>query len=385
MSIFGRIYFRIKGDSINKLINRIIHNRAKCRNLSVSDSVLTGSCSPVTWGTINKWCYELNLDAEIHTDKSLYTVVKWLLNRKGLIAGFIFGLAIITVLSNLLMRVRIIGCGSELEKKITDYLEYREINYGMFIPDIDFYDLELDILQDVDGVSWVGIYNTGGTLNIDVIPTNEKPDYSQRRLPSNLIASHEGQIVRTEIFGGRLVVPIGSGVHKGQLLVSGETKLSEEKTVYHRSQGSVYAEYTEEMVFECPFIAERKVLSENSTERTDFSFFGIEMPLNISDKPQGKYDIKENKKSLSFLGLELPLGIVRREYTQYDFETTEFTEKQATEEVYKLKQNYEKNFLSDCEVVDESENLEKTADGMKLTVSYTVIADIAVEKEILIK
>lgn len=385
MSIFGRIHFRIKGDSINKLINRIVHNRAKCRNLSVSDGVITGSCSPMTWRIINKLCYKLDLDAEIHTDKSLYTVIKWLLNRKGLIAGFVFGLVVITVLSNLLMQVRIIGCDDELEKRISDYLEYKKINYGMFIPDIDFYDLELDILQDVDGVSWVGVYSTGGTLNIDVIPINEKPDYSQRRLPSNLIASHEGQIVRTEIFGGKLVVPIGSGVHKGQLLVSGEIELSEEKTVYHRSQGSVYAEYTEEMVFECPFVDERKVLSENSTERTDFSFFGIEIPLNISDKPQGKYEIKENKQPLSFLGLELPLGIVRREYTEYDFETTEYTEKQATDEVYKLEQNYEKNFLSDCEAVDKSESLEKTEDGMKLTVSYTIIADIAVEKEILIK
>lgn len=385
MILWGRVDFKINGSNISKLFSKIFSDKIKCKGLYCQDNSVIGSCSPFTWKIISELCDELQLTYEIKYSYGLYTILNWLIKRKGLLIGFLLGMTGIVFLSGLYLKTDIDGCNSEIEESIINYLSSRDINYGMSLDKIDLYKLELELMKNVDGISWAGIYTTGGTLNINILESDEKPEYNQRRLPSDLIASRDGQIVEVEIFGGQLVVPVGSGVHKGQVIVSGLVDLDEEKKAYRRSQGKIYAKYTEEMVFECDYISTRKIVGKETEKKYYLEFFSLDVPMFFSKPAYDTYNTYETVNQLSLLDMKLPLGIKSVDFVPYSFEKTEYSYNEACEEVYRLKENYEINFLSDCEVLDIKEELTSDDTGVKLIATYEIISDIAVEKEILIK
>ncbi len=386
MSVFGKIRFVIKGDNISRLLKLIFDENITCAGLSENSGTLTGQCSLKDSYPLERACIDLDLEYEFQEDKSLVSAVRWLWGRKGILVGALVGTLLVTFLSNTVLKINVIGGDEKLAEDIVDFLETKGVTYGSFMPQLDFFDLEISMKQELDQVAWVGMYDTGGTLNVDVVPATETPNVSQHRLPSDLVAARDGQIVRAEVYGGQLAVPVGSGVHKGQLLVSGEVKLSEDKTVFRRSVGKIYAEYTDKAVFECPFVSERKIVDEQEAFKQKYlSFFSLDIPLFTSSPSDELYQTDEHISKLSFLGMKLPVGIKTVNCTPYEFRPVRYTRKQATAEVYKLKSNYETNLLSDCEIKDSEEHLTVDETGVKLTVSYTVVSDIALEKEILLK
>lgn len=378
------VCFEIFGDNISALVSRIFKNNIPCINLVNKNENLSGMCRKKYWRLICYECEKLNLEWEQWENTSIFTFFNWLRNRKGLVAGFFCGLLGVTILSNTFLQLRIKTDNDQIKTAIENYILSKGYEYGDFIPNMDIFSLELDILQDVEEVSWVGIYLTGGTLNVDVVENVEKPEYNQRRLPSNLVAKSDGQIIKAEVFGGKLVVPVGSGVHKGQLLVSGEVELSEEKTVFRRSSGNIYAKVTYEEEFFCPFETQTKVVSDACEQKNFLTFYSLEIPLGF-DKITGQYQTKENFNNLNFFGLKLPVGMKKVSYYKYDFEQTTLTQSQAEQEVYKLDGNYKANILNNCEIISENEQLFTSDDGVTLKKEYVVIENIATEKEILVK
>ena len=169
------------------------------------------------------------------------------------------------------------------------------------------------------------------------------------------------------------------------MIVSGVVDLDEETKAFRRSFGSVYALYTEEITFECKFVDTRKVVYEDFCERNYFTFFSLDIPLFFKYPDYKTYNVYESQKRLKILDLELPFAVTTAKIVPYDFETTVYSYEQAYDEVYRLKNNFEQNFLSDCEIVEENETLESDEEYVRLSLCYKVIGDIALEKEILIK
>lgn len=385
MNLFRtRVYFQIKGENISRLVNTIFKNSIECRQLVNRGDKLTGYTYVSSWKALAAECDSLGMEYEIHEKNGFAGRLKWFKNRKGIVVGFIFGLIMITILSNTFLRLRIKTDNEQIRDALEDYILSQGISYGCFIPKLDLYHLEMSILQEVDEVSWVGIYKTGGTLNIDVVENVGKPEYNQRRLPSNLIAKRDGEIVSVEIFSGKLLVPVGSGVHAGQVIVSGEVELSEEKTVFRRSQGNVYAKVTYDEEFYCPFESEEKILTDNTFEKDFLGFYSVDIPLSIK-KIEGLYIKKEKSDNLTLLGLVLPLSYKTVSYTEYCFEKLLLDEKQAKAKVYEQADNFKNGFLKDLEILEESEEIEIDENGVRLRKKYVVIENIAVEKEFLVK
>lgn len=393
MNLFRTVIdFKICGDNISRLLNVIFQKRLTCRNLVNQGNSLTGSCTKSVWKILLYECEKLGLEAEIRENTSIFHLFKWLSGRKGIIAGFAAGFIMVTILSNTLLQLRVKCDNKEVYDALEDYLKSKGITYGCFIPKLDLYSLELNILQDVEEISWVGIYPTGGTLNIDVVEAVEKPEYNQQRLPSNLVASADGQIVSYEVYSGKPVVQVGSGVHKGQVLVSGQITLKEatedqeEEISFRRSQGKVFAQVNIEESFYCPFESEEKIYSDESITKNYFGLYNLDIPLSL-EKTDGLYSSEEKSNKLTFLGLELPLSYKTVEYTPYSFKTVTLTKEQAEEKVYKLAENYEKNFLTDDEitVLEQTEEIIYDENGVTLKKNYVVIENIAQEKEFLVK
>lgn len=384
MRLTSYVKFKIEGDNISRLVRFIFKENIPCYNLVNNKNYLSGICQKRYWKYIKHHCDELSLEWEYSENTNIATFFKWLNSSKGLVVGFICGILGIILLSNTFLQLNFRNDNKYISQKIEEYILSKGYTYGYFIPSMDIFSLELNILQDVEEVSWVGIYLTGGTLNIDFVENVPKPEYNQKRLPSNLIAKNDGEIIKAEIYGGELVVPIGSGVHKGQTLVSGEVKLSDEMTVFRRSQGNIYAKVTYNEKFYCPFENECKVVNDTSEQKNFFTLYSLEISLGFK-KYEGQFQTKETLNNLQFFGITLPLGIKTVDYFEYNYEKTALSLTQATTEVYKLDANYKANILKDSEIISENEQLITTDDGVTLEKEYVVIENIALEKEFLVK
>jgi len=176
--------FQIEGDNISRLIGVIFKKGIECKNLINIGDKLSGSCKKSVWRVLCYECDKLNLTYEVNEINSIYRFSEKILNRKGLVFGFLAGLIMITLLSNTFLRLRVKCEDKELKNKIEEYILSNGIKYGSFIPNIDIFGLELDIHKEVEEVSWAGIYITGGTLNVDLVEKVEKPEYNQKTPPN---------------------------------------------------------------------------------------------------------------------------------------------------------------------------------------------------------
>lgn len=378
------IIFNIKGENISRLISSIFKNKIECRNLVNKGDTLEGICKKSQWNSLKYQCEILDLEYSYEENKSIFLLINKISKRKGLIVGFITGFIIISFLSNTFLRLRVKCDDENIKSIIENYIISYGIEYGSFIPEIDIYSLELDMMKDIEEISWAGIYITGGTLNVDLVLNVPKPQYNQKRLPSDLVATKSGEIVSAEIYSGKLVVPVGSGVHKGQTIVSGEVDLSEDLTALRRSQGKVYAKVLYKESFFCPFDNTEKVVSDKKSENRYLSFFSYDIPLFLNET-KGMYQYKNSYKPVYFFDIELPIGLKYESCYKYDYINTTFNINEATDEVYRLSENFKDNFLKDTEILEEKENITICDDGVRLDKTFLVIENIAEEKEILIK
>ena len=280
--------------------------------------------------------------------------------RLGLFIGAAVCIAAILILQSFVVNIEVLTDDEEIRSQIMSVLYDNGIGVGSYIPDISLVKLERELKQRADLISWAGISTADSTLIIDVIENIDAQDFANERMPSNLIASHSGVIEDVELYNGQLVKTIGSGVVKGETIVSGEvttekTKVVDdelvtvEETKYVRSIGAVYGTYTDTQTFEQSYLDTNIIVSPETFTKKWLSVFNVDIPLFLTSA-DGFYMQQEEYSALEFLGEQTPVGIKSVTYNEYSFERVLYTKEQALEQCKELMKNYEENFLSECEI-----------------------------------
>ena len=78
-----------------------------------------------------------------------------------------------------------------------------------------------DILLKVDEIGWLSVNIIGSHANVEVKEKIEKPELEDNPSPCNIKASADGVITKITAGEGMSQVKKGSGVAKGDLLISG--------------------------------------------------------------------------------------------------------------------------------------------------------------------
>jgi similar to stage IV sporulation protein len=344
---------------------------------------------------MEKICRELGTEYEILEIKGAYRLLKRVAGRSGLIAGAVMCAVFMLIIRNFVVAIDILSDDTQIQKDIMNVLSDNKIGTGTYIPSIKCVKIERELKQKVSGISWAGISLTDSTLIIDVIENIPQPEKFSGRMPSNLVATHDAVVEDIELYNGRVVKTIGSGVVKGDVLVSGivyrdRTKVEDgllvtEKTEkYVRSIGKIYGTYTDTQTFEQPYSDTKLVVSDNTITKRYLSIFDTQIPLSIGSV-NGLYTEDETYSSLKIFGNETPVGISTKKYTEYSFENAVYTKEQAKKQAEEKCTTYEENFLDDCEI--KSKNVEVTyeKDKVVLAVTYELYGVISEESKFFIK
>ena len=305
--------------------------------------------------------------------------------RVGLIIGAFAVLFTSCYFSSVVVTIDIQGNSQVCQEDILAALEDIGIHRGTPFREIDFPQTENKLRLMVDGIARAGMHRTGHRLVVEVTEATPKPDMVLDRIPCNILASQEAEIVRTTVLDGMLMHKVGDYVFAGDLLISGVTTDDTGRTVLHHAMGTIIGKYKEEVSFECEYTLTESVPTGRKYESRVLHILSLDVPI-FSGKSKFESAVCESReKPVNFFGAQLPMSLETKTYTEYAEKEVTLDREQAGERLMDKVYLYEKNFLPDTEILSRDIDEEEKENSLRYTVRYTLQGDICDMREIYIK
>ncbi len=382
--MIGEVFVKISGFEMQKHINRI-QKGCKVKHIYTQNDNIFVNISIFHKKSILNYCKSNNLLYEIISENGIIVTSAKYIKRYGFAIGAIFALILTFFMSNIAFKVKVVGYNTEeIKSEILEILKEEGLKPGAYIPTLNFINLENKLIKESKYISWASIGCEGAVITVNVNAFTNKSESIDSRIPSNIIASREGQIVKAEVLIGELCAMIGAPVKKGDLLVSGISESRNGNAYYKHSIGSIIAEFEEIVTFEQMYY-ETFTHYGNTNYAKYFIFFEFDIPI-LARRPQyTEFNDKEAKTQFKFLGVELPFGIKTVEYKKIAREEIELSTDEAEALLFEKIDKYENNLLSNYEIIEKEVNTEYTEDGITAKVRYILQGEIGEQSPIYYK
>ncbi len=305
--------------------------------------------------------------------------------RLGFAIGGILCLGILFFYSNTVSTIEVRGNEQVSTGMILSVLSDEGVTPGKWITDIDFTGCERKLQLYVPQLAWAAIRHEGSRIVVEVHEATPKTEMLHERVPCNIVSMYDAQITDVRVYNGHLEHLIGDGVKKGELLVSGVLEDDKGGVFYHHAIASIKGIYQKETELSEYFsISETEKTGASRTKRY-FRLFHIRIPLNLGIHSFKEYSEHTTDTSFCFLGHELPFGIVRQEFEETVTHSVERSEEETRLALNSAIVRYEKNFLSDVEILDRKITYSGHDDGLSCHIVYTVEGEIGCTSDIFVK
>lgn len=301
--------------------------------------------------------------------------------RIGIPIGAAAGVILIIVLSNFIWSVSITGAQTVSETKIKQVLSENGVKTGGYKNNLDVQKIERDTMLEIDEIGWMSVNITGNIASIEIKEKAQKPKIDSSTTPCNIKAKCDGVITDIKSKKGNVQVKKGSGVAKGDLLVSGiiETKMN--TLQYVRANAEVFADvvYKKESSIKSEY--EYTFLGGEKTYRNRAFLLWLEFPCSISFSSYENSVFSESSQNVICNDTVLPLGI--KTSTQSDLISIE--KKLTKSEAEKIFMNdlllYEAFEKPKSKVVSRKVTVNKTGDEYRCETDYIFNENIAYSEE----
>ena len=241
-----------------------------------------------------------------------------------------------------------------------------------FRSNIDNDKIYLKLVRELDEVVWVGVYEKGTRLTIEIKERRTPPKIIPKNEPCHIVAKRDGVIRSLITENGEPLVRDGHVVKKGQVLISGIIISPLEGLRYLHSMGSALAEVNHEESLDIKLYEYKK----NYTDKAYFKVYFKDLDLTPNRIiPFYNYDERVKRYTLSFFDLRIKKYY---EYTLFkepvSYEEAVKKGKQAlTDELFSL---YNKESVKNYEF--KITNIDEETVNIKL--SANILEDIAEQR-----
>lgn len=305
--------------------------------------------------------------------------------RFGLILGVILVLGASLYFSSVIVTIDIQGNETVSDTVILSALSEIGIDKGTQFGQIDYIWSENQLRLMVDDLAWVGMHRTGHRLVVEVTELVKKPDMLIERIPCNVVAAHDAEIVHTSVLDGQLMHIVGDYVFAGDMLINGVTSDDTGHITLHHAMGEIIGIYKDTAEFQGDFTKERMISTGETDTRRRLRLFSLEIPLYFGKNRYEYSESEQTEKPILLFGKPLPITLKTTKYSELQRTESTLDEETLKAELMKKIYLYEKNFLSDCEIIERNITESKNEDTLTLTVNYKLKGDICEKREILIK
>ena len=243
-------------------------------------------------------------------------------NRPALLVGLVGGGLALFLGSFFIWDFRVEGSTRVPEERILRALEDAGVGIGTFGLTLNGEDLRNHVLLDIPELSWLTVNVSGCRATVQVRDRVEPPALLDQETPTNVVARRDGLVEEIRDWNGRAAVLPGSGVTRGQLLISGveDTDTFGARTL--AGTGSVTARTRYTLTARMPLTVEKKVYTGRTETELAVVFGKHRVKIFGNSSIEGaEYDKITERTRTSVLGVPLPVTWVRSQYRLYERRT----------------------------------------------------------------
>lgn len=297
--------------------------------------------------------------------------------RFGLAVGAAIGAILLIILSNVVWSISITGTNRVSNTYLLDVLKKNGVSVGAYKNNLDVKSIERSTLLEIDDIGWMSVNIVGNTVSVEVKEKYVKPELNSDTGPCNIKAASDGVITDIKASNGVTKVLIGSGVTKGDLLVSGimETKMN--TIQYVHANAEVYADVIYQKELKTPINYQYYSLTENKTDRNRLLFLWFDLPCSFSFKTYQNSVADLHSQNFYCNNIALPLGIkaqTSHEVLNKNITLDDKTAKQVLTNSALLYEVFEKQ---ESTLVSRKMNISKTKDEYVCKTDYIFNENIA--------
>ena len=377
----GYVTFEIKGNGREDFFNFCSKNDINLFDLRLADDTLTASCFVSDYRK-TKAAKIPGLRKRIVKRKGIRFFTNRYKKRLGLAVGCSLMIFVLIFLSGYIWDIDVTGNERLSDNLILETLEECGFFEGSRKSELDISKIENEMMIKLSDLGRISINLDGSFAHIIVKERATPPVSEDTSRPSNLVASMDGIIVKMEIVKGKPIAIEGSGVAKGQLLVTGFYNDKKDNIILEHSSGKVTALVEASKTFEISLSVEESIGSEEKI------YYSVEAFGNKLDFSFGK-DIDEtewsksvSRERLSLFGLDFPVYLIKESYTKQITHEKTLSEAEAKERIRVEIEHFEKNELYEAQIQKKHITWKSDGEKCRAQVDYTFLTNIAEQQYI---
>lgn len=241
MKKLGTVRFQVSGLSMERLLNEAGRQRLRLRNVKRGRFREISAC--LTPDEYERFCgIAREKGYQVSAPKPVGTLKSWerYKRRWGLMLGSVFAAALLIWALGFIWAVRVENAGS-YAGEIKAYLAELAVRPGVRRSEIALDELRDKLEWRFPQVKWIRAEYTGTTLRIRVEEGTPPPEIADQGGPGDVVASEDGLLLRLNTFAGTPQAKAGQWVRAGQVLIKGEERGKDDKTVAVKARGEAIA------------------------------------------------------------------------------------------------------------------------------------------------
>lgn len=374
----GYVEFSGIGGYCEEMISELLEDGISVRNIRFSEGGISGAVSPWDYYKLAETARRNGVRIRAGKRRGIYFTLAKYRTRVGLCFGFLIFLLFIAMWQTSVHSIKIEG--DVPRSQIMKILEECNIKIGASIDSLNISKAEHRIMAEVENCAWTDVSYEGFRVLVRVENAVEKPEMEDNA-PRNIIAARSAMIVRQVPRKGVSMVSNGSGVAKGDLLVSGAVPDGRDHVLLVRADAEVIGEWRETEEFFVPY---NETISLANGHKKIFKYLvcGDDVYPLFAGKAGAEDSLyTEETHIVKILGAETPFRMKYGIYTAYTYQEITRSPDDVLSELRKRKESHEENFFAEYEIINAEERFYPQEDGIRLVVDYTLQGNIAVPSE----
>ncbi|OUN24850.1 sporulation protein YqfD [Pseudoflavonifractor sp. An85] len=264
--------------------------------------------------------------------------------RWGFMAGLVLCVLAVSILSQFVLVVEVVGNEEVPSAVILTQLERLGVHPGVYAPSIVQKEVANEALTAMPELAFLAINVYGTRVVVQVEEAERKPELLDESTPADIVAAADGIIEDIQTSAGEPLFADGDIVAKGEVLISGTIPLYEQNIekpyagdlVVHAT-GTVTARTWRTLEERLPLTVPTKVYDGEKETSYQVKLLGLELDFfeKSSIFPDG-YDKITNTESLELGGYTWPVSLTTTTYRSYTVQEQTVDQKQGEELLKKL-------------------------------------------------
>lgn len=213
---YGRILFLARGEHLARFVNLVSRDGIILYHTQKSDRGMRAQIKLADFRRLRKAARQTHTRVHIVAKYGWpFVAARWW-RRKGLLLGILIIASVLTILSQLVLSISLLGNKNLTSSEVLERAEELGLKRWVYAKDLDLNGIAKALQEQMPDAAWIGIERHGTNIQIRV---SEKIRPSIPNEVGNLVASRAGIVKEIMVIDGQPLVHEGETVRAGQVLI----------------------------------------------------------------------------------------------------------------------------------------------------------------------